>query len=190
MHGFGAFGRADLEHHVERGTRRAAVQRTLERADRAGDGGDDVRPCRHDDARGERRRVEPVIADGVEVRLERPRAVGRRLGARKLMQVVRGVTEIHAHATGGSPCSSRQYVPTIVGNAAIAVIASSSGSSRRPRLSIGAAMRSASIGGVFGRRGLAQTARSPTRGSSRRAARSRREARALAGSGSRPFSSR
>ena len=53
QHGLGARRVADLEHHVERRARRAAVQRPLERADRAGHGRDEIGARRHDDARGE-----------------------------------------------------------------------------------------------------------------------------------------
>jgi hypothetical protein len=53
--------RADLDqqlHHVGVG---AAVQRTLQRADRADDRRIEIGQCRRGDARGERRRVQLVI---------------------------------------------------------------------------------------------------------------------------------
>ena len=71
----GAVRRADFEHHVERGTGRAAVQRTFERADGAGDGRDHVRSRGRDDARRERGGVETVIADGIEISLQRAGAL-------------------------------------------------------------------------------------------------------------------
>jgi hypothetical protein len=56
-----ARGVADLEHHVERGPRRAAMKGPFQRADRARGRRDEVGAGRHDHARGERRCVEPVI---------------------------------------------------------------------------------------------------------------------------------
>ena len=61
----------------ERAARRAAVQRTRERADRADDRGAEVGAGRRDDARGERRRVEAVVDRGDEVLLDRGRVLGR-----------------------------------------------------------------------------------------------------------------
>jgi hypothetical protein len=61
-----AIGSADLEHHVERRARCAAVQGTFERADGAGNRGDDIGSRRRNYAGGECGRVEPVIADRVE----------------------------------------------------------------------------------------------------------------------------
>ena len=69
--GFRALGRADLEHHVERGTGRAAMQRALERADRAGDRRDDIGSRGDDDSRRKRGGVEAVVADGIEIGFER-----------------------------------------------------------------------------------------------------------------------
>ena len=70
-HRFGALGSADLEHHVERRTGRAAMQRALERADGAGDRGDDVGSRGDDDAGGEGGGVETVVADRIEIGLQR-----------------------------------------------------------------------------------------------------------------------
>src|SRR5689334_22938852 len=51
--GFGALRHANLEDHVECGTRCAAVERTLQGADRACDCGNDVRLGGNDHSRGE-----------------------------------------------------------------------------------------------------------------------------------------
>jgi len=96
-HVVGALGRADLEDHVERRPRRAAVQRPFEGPDGAGDGRDDVGPGRDDHACGERRRVEPVIADGVQIRLERACALTRRIAAENLMEEMRGMRKVGPH---------------------------------------------------------------------------------------------
>ena len=75
---FGARGVADLEHHVERRAGRAAVQRPLQRADRADDRRDEVGAGGRDHAAGEGRRVEAVIDDRVQIGLERAHALRRR----------------------------------------------------------------------------------------------------------------
>jgi hypothetical protein len=91
-HAIGARGLADRVEHVEHRSRGAAVQRALERADAADDGGDQIGSGRCDHARGERRCVHAVVDHGDEVRLERARRedVG---GAGRHPQVIGGVAE-------------------------------------------------------------------------------------------------
>ena len=71
QHRLGPRRLADLEHHVEGRTGRAAVERALERAERADHRRDQVGPGGGDHARGEGRRVQAVVDHGVEVGLER-----------------------------------------------------------------------------------------------------------------------
>ncbi len=106
-------GVADLVEDVQDGLVRAAVQRALERADRADDGGVQVAERRGDDARGERRGVERVL------RVEDHRAVERvdddvvRLFAERHPEEVRGVVEVvarlrRARARGGGAGRTRR----------------------------------------------------------------------------------
>ena len=67
----GATSGLDVLEHVEHRTRRAAVQRTLEGADRARHGADYVRARARDHASGERRRVHAVVDHGHPVRVDR-----------------------------------------------------------------------------------------------------------------------
>src|SRR5690349_11335468 len=85
---------ADLEYHLERRTRRAAMQRTFERPQRARNGRDNVRARGNDHARRESGSVESVIADRIEISLQSAGAPRRWLGAAQLLQVMRGVPEI------------------------------------------------------------------------------------------------
>jgi len=100
---FRALGSADFEDHVQRGTRRPAVQRTLERADRAGDRRNDVRSRGDDHPCRKRGSVEAVIADGVEIRFQRAGPFGRWFGAEHLLQVMSRVRQIGAHRNGRFP---------------------------------------------------------------------------------------
>ena len=69
--GVGVLGRADLFGRLHGLLVRAAVQRSLQRADRAGDGAEHVGERRGDDPRRERRRVHRVVG------VERERGVER-----------------------------------------------------------------------------------------------------------------
>src|SRR5215210_3562234 len=63
----------DLEHHIEGGSWRAAVQRPLERTDRPDYGGDEVRACSNNDPRCERGSVHAVVGYSSKVCIEGPR---------------------------------------------------------------------------------------------------------------------
>ena len=90
-HGSAVSARADLVEHLQRAARRAAVQRTRQRADRADDRGAEVGTGRRDDARRERRRVEAVVDRRDQVLLDRGRVLGRRHVALHHVEVVRRV---------------------------------------------------------------------------------------------------
>jgi citrate synthase len=89
-----ARGIGDLEHHVERRARRAAMQRALQRAKRADHRRHEVRPRRRDHARGKRGGIQPVIDDGVQVCLEPAHAfrVGRL--AVQHVEEIRGMPQV------------------------------------------------------------------------------------------------
>jgi len=92
--GLGAVRGADLQDGVERRTGCSAVERTLERADRAGDRRNEIRPGGDDDACRKRRCVESVVADGIQIGFERAGSFDRRPVAKQLMEMVRRVREI------------------------------------------------------------------------------------------------
>ena len=105
--GLGAVGRADGVEGVERAARRAAVQRTRERAQRGDDRGADVGAGRRHDACGERRRVEAVVDAEDLVLLDGagPARVGDL--AVDHPEVVRGRPQLVGGATNGSPSDAR-----------------------------------------------------------------------------------
>ena len=100
QHFLGAGDVADLEDHVQRRAGRAAVQRTLERADGAGDGGDKVGAGGDDDARGEGRGIEAVVDHGVEVGLQAAHVRFIRQLAGEHVEVIRGMAEVRARRDG------------------------------------------------------------------------------------------
>ncbi len=96
QHRLGARRIADLEHHVERRSGSAAVQRTFECADSSDNRGYEIRARGGDDARRECRRVESVIDDRVEIRLHRVDALGRGNFSVEHVEIVRSVRQIAA----------------------------------------------------------------------------------------------
>jgi hypothetical protein len=98
---FGALRCGDVEHHVERRTGCAAMQRALECTDRAGNRRDDIGLCRNNDSRGKGGGVETVVAHRIQIGLHGPGSFGRWLGAGKLMEVMSGVRQIGADRDGG-----------------------------------------------------------------------------------------
>ena len=116
--------RADVDEHVEHRSRRAAVQRALQRADRAGHGAHHVGARAGDDPRGERRRVHAVVDHRDPVRVERaggdrvrapcrspcrgssPRATGR-CAARSVPAPRTRACTPRRSWEGGPPASSR-----------------------------------------------------------------------------------
>jgi len=93
-------GALDLEDKFERRSWRAAMQRPLQRADRAGDRGDHVRLGRDNDPGGEGRCIETVIDDRVPVCVQRLNECGRRLRAAEHAEEVRCVREVFARFHG------------------------------------------------------------------------------------------
>ena len=87
---------ADLEDHVERRTGRAAVQRTLQRADGSDDCGHEIGSGRSDHSRRECRRVEAVVDDSVEIRLQAADPLGRGDLSAQHIEGIRRVTEIRS----------------------------------------------------------------------------------------------
>jgi len=94
--GFGTVGAADFKHHLESGSRGAAMERPFERADGSRYGRDEVGVCGHDDTGSEGRGVESVVADSVEVSFEGAGVGGTGFIAGELIKVVGGVGEISA----------------------------------------------------------------------------------------------
>jgi hypothetical protein len=74
---FGTLRTADFEDHLERRAGRAAMERTLEGAHRASDSGNDIGLSGNNDSCGKRGCVQAVIADGIEIRLDRTGALRR-----------------------------------------------------------------------------------------------------------------
>ena len=83
--------RANVHQHVEHRSRCAAVQRTLERTDRAGHGAHHVRTRTGDHAGGERGRVHAVVDHGHPIRVDRPSRDRVGLVAMYHIEEVRGV---------------------------------------------------------------------------------------------------
>ena len=91
--GFGRCRGLHLAELVDDLGRRAAVERSLHRADRRGHGRCDVRPGRGDDAGREGRRVEAMLGADDEVGIERPRGPSVGTGARQLVEEALGQVE-------------------------------------------------------------------------------------------------
>ena len=88
--------RADVDQHVEHRARRAAVERTLERADRAGDRAHHVGARARDHAAGERRGVHAVVDHRDPVGVERPGRDRIGLAAVHHVEEVRGQRQVGA----------------------------------------------------------------------------------------------
>src|SRR5215218_3521675 len=84
----------DLEHHIQRGPWRAAVQRSLERPDRPDHSRDEVRACSDDYPRREGGGVHAMIGDSTEVCIEGPRELCTRHFVCEHVQIVGSMAKL------------------------------------------------------------------------------------------------